>query len=198
MDAQLSEEEAQGQGETERSSASVQEAQPAHPPPHQQQTAAEQHARIASLIQYLKLPLDGVDRSALDLAHMLSKAYVEDVSVLRLFLESEEHHITPASSSSPTQEQQEGTDSQIFFQKVVARIAKHFSNKVLLFGLHLLIQSVTLQDLSVKDQVSLSSGGMLLLPEKTLKDERCVLVIRYMKLSYDDPLQIVRPEIYCL
>ena len=196
MDAQLSEEEAQGQGETERSSASVQEAQPAHPPPHQQQTAAEQHARIASLIQYLKLPLDGVDRSALDLAYMLSKAYVEDVSVLRLFLESEEHHITPASSSSsPTQQQEDTDDSQILFQKVATRIAKHFSTKVLLFGLHLLIQSVTLQELSVEDQLSLSSGGMLLLPEKTLKDDRCVLVIRYMKLSYDDPLQIVRSEI---
>ena len=196
MNVQLSEEEAQGQGETEQSSALVQAQPPPHDPAQQQQTAAEQEARIASLIQYLKLPLDGVDRSALDLAYMLSKAYVEDVSVLRLFLESEEHHITPASSSSsPTQQQEDTDDSQILFQKVATRIAKHFSTKVLLFGLHLLIQSVTLQELSVEDQLSLSSGGMLLLPEKTLKDDRCVLVIRYMKLSYDDPLQIVRYEI---
>lgn len=109
------------------------------------------------------------DRAAFDLARLLSPDYVDNDSFLGLFLHAE-----------------------VFDPKAAAaRLVRHFQKKIELFGPNRLVHPISLRDLAANDQMALSSGGVLLLPEKD-EQGRAVLITRYSRMKYRDYANMVR------
>ena len=124
--------------------------------------------RLAQLREEL-LSGSAFDRAAFDLARLLSSDYINSDYYMLLFLRSNSFNIKSAAQM----------------------LVRHFQKKLELFGPTMLVRSIALPDLSADDQASLSSGGVLILPEKDPAG-RPIFVIFYSRVSYKERLNLVR------
>jgi hypothetical protein len=109
------------------------------------------------------------DATVLETTRWLAGAVVEIVPFLLLFVRD---------------------DDGFSVQSAANRIVGHLQAKITLFGPTKLRTSIGLQDLNVNAQIALSSGGLQFLSSKDAQG-RAVLVTRYSRMKYHDPVSMV-------
>jgi hypothetical protein len=109
-----------------------------------------------------------IETAASDLARIISPTYVESDSFLLLFLRADK------------------CDPKL----AAKRLRAHFTKKLELFGPQHLVGPITVNHLSSDDHGSLSSGGVVVLPEKD-REGRVVVVTRYGAMAYSEVLNMV-------